>query len=92
MVEDIGYDDLKVVDLMTQGIKIVGETEVTGIWERTEERGARCDKESLWEHAKESQRSVLKPQAISDKELADAVWESTLKEVEEGLIVGPLTP
>ena len=43
MLADIGYDDPSVIDILVQGIKIVGEAEVTGIWERSDDKGARCD-------------------------------------------------
>jgi len=48
--------------------------------------------QNLWENAKESQRTVMQSQRILDKELAESVWQSTLTEVESGLIHGPLTP
>ena len=47
MLKGIGYDELSVADLISQGIKIVGEAEVTGIWERSEEKGAKCDMQNL---------------------------------------------
>ena len=60
MLQDIRYDDMEVVHLLTLGTKVVGELPRTGIWRPYDQRprcstgavlaGAKAAKEKLKEH------------------------------------------
>ena len=91
MLSDIKYDDMKAVDLLKLGIRLVGELEKLGIWKPTEDKRARCQVQAVWSKAHTSQREVLKPKHQKDKEVEEAVWKTTLDEVESGLLEDPLT-
>ena len=91
MLSDIKYDDMKAVDLLKLGIRLVGEFEKLGIWKPTEDKRARCQVQAVWSKAHTSQREVLKPKHQKDKEVEEAVWKTTLDEVESGLLEDPLT-
>ena len=89
MLVDLRYDDLEVIEVLTAGVKLVGEVPNRGIWKVDHEKRARCTVESLWASAPEAQAEVMKPRPVRDEELDNEVWRCTMEEVEEGLLVGP---
>lgn len=88
MLEDIGYDDMPVVYLLSTGIKLVGDLEEVGIW-REEDHRAVCSVNTLWANAKDSQRKVLAPR--SSDEMESVLWDNTMAEVSDGCLKGPLS-
>ena len=54
LLEEIQYDDLGVVELMVQGVKLVGEMDEVGIWKKSEEKRAKCSIEQVWANATET--------------------------------------
>jgi len=92
MLEDIDYDDLEVVDLLINGVKVAGKLERTGIWAPSTEKGPQCSVNDLWANARRAQKKVVEPRAQHDSELEEEVWKETAKEVTAGLLVGPLEP
>eukprot|EP00973_Karenia_brevis_P091355 12407069-Karenia_brevis.AAC.1 len=88
MLSDIGYDDMGVVDYLVEGVKVVGHLGRTGIWKALE-RPALCSRESLWKNARESQAKLLQPRKPT--KIDAVVWDKTLEEVGEGVLVGPVS-
>jgi len=89
MLEDIGYDDMGVVRILTDGLKIVGNLEAIGIWKKDDSKGAKCSIEQVWANAKVSQETVLKTRPTKDEDLEQEVWNATMTEVEDKLLRGP---
>ena len=74
MLSDIGYDDMRVVDLLTAGVRLVGEIPRVGIWPPD---GPRCTTRSLWAGAFEAQKSVLEPRGKEEVKKEDVeLWEN----------------
>ena len=92
MLKYIDYDDMKVVHLLTCGVKLVKNLAATGIWEKTDINLAKCDVKAVWANARHAQRTVLSPSRQKDDDLQAEVWKATMEEAEDELIIGPLTP
>ena len=60
MLMSIGYDDLAVVDMLTMGVKVVGELERTGFWQPDPTKAPKLSMRSLWAGAREAQEDVLR--------------------------------
>ena len=88
MLEYIGYDDLGVVDVLTEGVRITGTLPRIGIW-RPEDRRAKIDARTLQAGAPMAQKQVQRVRHAGDNDVL--VWESALEEVAEGCLQGPLT-
>eukprot|EP00973_Karenia_brevis_P006110 831359-Karenia_brevis.AAC.1 len=67
MLEDIGCDDMGVVQLLTRGVEVVGMLDKIGIWKPTDPPGAL--------EAQARQTALRKP-----GDLDPAVWEITLED------------
>jgi hypothetical protein len=92
MLSDIGYDDMEVVSLLSEGVKVVGKLDEVGIWKKDDSRGPRCSVKDVWLGAREAQAKVLTPRKPQDQALEEEVWKGTLKEVDDGVLKGPMTP
>eukprot|EP00973_Karenia_brevis_P083905 11642981-Karenia_brevis.AAC.1 len=86
MLEDIDYDDLGVVNYLTQGVKVVGNLETVGIW-KPQDRRAACSVQAVWEGSKQAQSKMLEERRPTSVDAE--VWAKTMEELEEGLLVGP---
>jgi len=92
MLRDIGYDDMAVVDLLVQGIKVVGELDRVGIW-RPAPKGPKVSMPMLLAGARQAQSKILRDACRGGKAQVDKdLWECTLDEVESGCLRGPLSP
>ena len=89
LLEDISYDDMDVVSLLSSGIRLVGNLPPTGIWKK-EDRRASCSVNTLRANAGAAQRRVLLPRSADN--LDDSLWSQTMEEVESGSLVGPFSP
>ena len=90
MLMDVQYDDMGVVDILTQGVKIVGELPNTGIWKKDEEKRPKCSIKHLWASAKDAQAGVLSPRSQYDPVMAKEILKLTQDEVKDGLLKGPI--
>eukprot|EP00973_Karenia_brevis_P085910 11915827-Karenia_brevis.AAC.1 len=88
LLQEIEYDDLGVVDYLTNGVKTVGNLAATGIWKPWNNR-ATCPVDAIWMNARRTQRELLKPRRHSDVD--KVVWDATIKERDEGILKGPLS-
>jgi len=59
MLEDAGYDDLDVANLLVTGVKLIGDLPELPFWKPEPEKMARITPQMLWSGAKEAQREVL---------------------------------
>eukprot|EP00973_Karenia_brevis_P009997 1350782-Karenia_brevis.AAC.1 len=89
MLEDIGYDDMGVVQLLTCGVEVVGMLDRIGIWKPTDPP-VLVSKSLLWQSAREAQAKLTAPRRPGD--LDSAVWEITLEDVKDGNLEGPFSP
>ena len=92
MLEAINYDDLDVVDLLMNGVRVTGELPRLGIWEPDSTKAPKMSKQSLAPTIAAAQEKVLQPDLEGrwdedDKEL----WEETQKEETAGSLIGPLS-
>ena len=53
MLQDIGYDDMSVVELLSVGVRIIGLCQNTGIWTDSDEKLPRTTVRHLMASAKE---------------------------------------
>lgn len=90
MLKDIGYSDMGVVHLLSQGVKLVGLSEKSGVWQEDDTKLPTCSIEHLWAAAQSAQESVLSSSGSGDAEMDVELWKLTEKEVEDKLLVGPL--
>ena len=90
MLKDIGYSDMSVVDLLFQGVKIVGMAKPSGVWTPDDTKAPSCSIDHLWEAAVDAQQSVLSSSGSGEKDMDEEVWRLTQDEVQQNLIVGPL--
>ena len=101
LLEKIGHADHKLVEDISQGMKITGNAERTGVFP-TDFRPAQLEEEDLWRVSKFSQKEVQEkiPRHMlqrtvvvsgSEVDVGGQVWESTENEVEKGWLEGPLT-
>ena len=90
MLSDIGYDDMSVVDLLTVGVKVVGDLPKVGIWKPDDKRARITVKAALY-GSKEAKERVSKPSGTTWSDIDETLVESTYKEVSEGHLLGPFT-
>ena len=92
MLASIGYDDMGVVDLLTQGVKITGELLRTGIWKPDPTKAPKMSQRSLWAGARAAQqKSCSKDSAASWTKDDQELWEHTKEEATSGFLRGPLS-
>ena len=87
-LQDIGYDDLGVVDLLICGIKLVGNLERIGIWQPADKH-ATIPIEAIWAAAKEKQKAASDDRRSNESD--KILWDKTLEEVAGGCLTGPFT-
>ena len=86
----MNYDDMAVVALLKEGIRLTGTLGRVGIWKPDQSRTARSSVSSLWSQARNIQSDILST-SRSHEEHEDILWEETMKEVHDGSIRGPFT-
>ena len=99
LLKIVGYGDRHLVEDMCKGMSITGEGRVTGCF-APEFKPPMLDKEDLWKGAKSAQQEVRnKVTHVARRrvdvageavDIAEEVWEATLKEVKFGWLEGPL--
>ena len=89
MLEEIGYDDMAVVDLLISGVQVIGTLDKVGIW-KPEDRAALISKETLLMGAKAAQIDSRRTRQVSQED--EVVWQTTMDEVQEGCLDGPFSP
>ena len=89
MLQDIQYDDPGVLEYLTEGVKVMGTLEETGIWAKGG-TAPTVSIEAVLRCAKQAQQSMMSRREPTP--LDEEVWKITLEEVEDGLLFGPLTP
>ena len=100
LLKIVGYGDRHLVEDMCKGTSITGEGRVTGCF-APEFKPPMLDKEDLWKGAKSAQQEVRNkvPTHVARRrvdvageavDVAEEVWEATLKEVKFGWLEGPL--
>ena len=89
MLESIQYEDMEVVNEFSNGTKLVGEAQTTGLWPKKFKPASLTEKDLSTISA--SQRSVLtyKSFEFMDEEIMNAVWNQTMEEVDAGELSGP---
>ena len=58
MLSDIHYDDMAVVDLLMDGIKVVGTLPRVGIW-KPQDKAAACGEQTLKGRAPQAQKEMM---------------------------------
>eukprot|EP00973_Karenia_brevis_P046887 6505807-Karenia_brevis.AAC.1 len=86
MLLDIDYDDMGVIDLLTQGVRVVGCLPRTGIWQPSD-KAPTCSLKTVWANAAEAQRKMLEPRPADS--FSEEVWTITQEELSKGLLAGP---
>ena len=90
MLQDVNYDDMGVVDLLTMGVKLVGTLPKIGIW-RPDDRRAKITIKAALHGAADAKKEIGKNfsgrWADIDRELVDCTYQ----EVEDGHLLGPFT-
>ena len=89
MLEYIDYEDMGVVTEMTEGAKLVGESDLTGLWPK-KFKPASMTVEDL-ASVSTAQRSSLTFASFGfmEEDILEAVWSQTLDEVAAGELSGP---
>lgn len=101
LIKYVGYADTHLVEDMCKGMTITGEGRCTGCF-APEFKPPMLEKEDLWKGAKSSQKEVKSriPMHVARREvtvggsrvdIAQEVWQATLKEVQCGWLEGPLS-
>lgn len=90
LLEHYGYDDMPVVDFMTQGVKLVGSHDTPTCYPE-QLRPATLTEASLRSSAKWRRKSVVGRKHESDPEHIDHLIETTTEELELGFVEGPVT-
>ena len=88
MLTDIGYDDMGVVKLLEEGIRVVGDLEKVGIWKPADAL-ATLGPKTLWANSALIQKEMLTPRPPCEED--QAVWDATVEEEKLGGIAGPYT-
>ena len=92
MLEELGYDDVAVVDEMIQGGSLVGPVPVTDVLD-AKLKPARISVSTLDELREQCNASVFaRTISCGDEDLDLELWKKTMEEVEKGHLVGPLEP
>ena len=101
LIEEVGHEDKGLFLDLVSGMKITGNAEPTGEF-AVDFKPAQLESRDLWQVAKFSQAEVVrrvpphmnpKPVTLKGKEvnIAEEVWQTTMREVERGWLEGPLT-
>ena len=53
---------------------------------------AQTEVKHLWASAKDAQQQVLRPDKSTTGKFQSEVWDATMTEAEQGLLIGPLSP
>ena len=78
MLQDIGYDDMSVVELLSVGVRIIGLCQNTGIWTDSDEKLPRTTVRHLLASARDAQEEVMNHKSKQEDELTKAVWDLTV--------------
>ena len=90
MLEDAGYHDLGVCDILLHGVPMVGEVQESGHFPKTF-RPALISTTLLEERSEDINAAVLaKTRSSGDHECENFVYAETLKEVDRGWLEGPI--
>ena len=91
LLEDIGFEDLSVVDTLTQGVRLTGWEPESPLyekrWSHPTMTEAELDNTALWRR----KALLAKPSNPEEEGLSTQLWEETMKEKELGFIDGPFT-
>ena len=91
MLEDAGYHDLDVCNILLNGVPMVGEVQESGHFPKVF-RPALISKTLLEERSEDINAAVLsKTRSSGDSECDEFVYTETLKEVERGWLEGPIS-
>ena len=90
MLNDIGYDDMSVVFLLTLGTKIVGLLSRVGIW-RPCDQSPKCSTGAVLAGAELAKAKLRKEDTRhnGDDKVTKAVLEATKDDIEAGVLEGP---
>ena len=88
MLASIQYDDMKVVDLLIHGVRMVGLLDRIGIWKPSKDKVPVVSKEVVWANARAAQRKVASQSSTSKYQ--EELWAKTMDEVGKSL-EGPLS-
>ena len=89
LLEDIGFEDMSVVDILTQGVELTGWEPESAIfatrWAPPTLTNELLDESAVW------RRETLRHKVFSEDEklAADVLWNETLDEVDRGFLQGP---
>ena len=90
MLEEAGYQDLDVCNILLHGVPMVGEVHESGHFTKTF-RPALISKTMLEERSADINAAVLsKTRSSGDSECDEFVYTETMKEVERGWLEGPI--
>ena len=91
MLESIQYGDMGVVDEFCNGTLLTGPTEVTGLWPKRL-APATLTETDLENQARMQRAGMTYGQVVFfDNDIARAVWDQSLGEVERGELEGPFS-
>eukprot|EP00973_Karenia_brevis_P070426 9790048-Karenia_brevis.AAC.1 len=76
-----------VVDYLVEGVRVVGNLPRIGIWKQEDKRAV-CSEKVLWAGAKQAQEKLMEHRRVTKIDVE--VWEKTMEEVGDELLVGPL--
>eukprot|EP00439_Symbiodinium_sp_Y106_P008400 s14078_g1.t1 len=89
MLEDVGYDDVEVVNEFISGATLTGGVPVTGVLD-VNLKPARIELEQLMEISEQVTEQIFARTVSSgDIEVDKLLWEKTLEEVDRGHLSGP---
>ena len=91
LLNEMHYDDLKVVELLKVGIRLTGTLERTGVWQPDDSRAAKASTESLWRNAKSIQHKMFSAERLPMKPEDLKLWDETLSDVADGNLLGPFS-
>ena len=86
LLEDIGFEDMSVVDILTQGVEWEPESAIFATrWAPPTLTNELLDESAVW------RREALKHKVFSEdeKQAADVLWSETIDEVDRGFLQGP---
>ena len=89
MLEDVGYDDVEVVNEFISGATLTGGVPVTGVLD-VNLKPARIELEQLMEISEQVTEQIFARTVSSgDNEVDKLLWAKTLEEVDRGHLSGP---
>ena len=91
LLEDVGFEDMSVVDVLTKGVKLTGWEPESPLYEKRWNHPTMTETEL--DNTAPWRREALfaKPLTSEEEELAPQLWEETMKEKDLGFIDGPFT-